>query len=122
MSQSPGTSFPKPPAALAPYVEVLGVDLAVEFFLRFGGAELYFPQDRCRGGAATSMIGIEKIAELGDRLCVVKTRVPLANRWIAEVLAWKGVPTADIARWIRVSDVTVRHWLSGGERPFPVER
>ena len=122
MSQSLANPCPKTPAALAPYVEVLGVDLAVDFFLRFGGSELYFPRDRCHGGAATSMIGVEKIAALGDRLCAVRKRIPLANRWIAEVLAWKGCPTAEIARWIRVSDVTVRHWLSGEHRPFPVER
>lgn len=122
MSQSLANPCPKTPAALAPYVEVLGVDLAVDFFLRFGGSELYFPRDRCHGGAATSMIGVEKIAALGDRLCVAKTRIPLANRWIAEVLAWKGCPAAKIARWIRVSDVTLRYWFSGEHRPSPAER
>ena len=86
MSQSLANPCPKTPAALAPYVEVLGVDLAVDFFLRFGGSELYFPRDRCHGGAATSMIGVAKIATLGARLCIVRKRIPLAIRWIAAVL------------------------------------
>ena len=74
------------PLRFAPYVQVPGADLAVEFFLRFGGSEVHFARARYHGGAATSMIGIEKIATLGARHCIVRKRIPLAIRWIAAVL------------------------------------
>lgn len=35
------TNSLRPPAHLEPYVRVLGTDLAIEFLLSFGGAELY---------------------------------------------------------------------------------
>ena len=37
--------------------------------------------------------------------------VPLGNAWIAPVLHGRGYATAEIARRLRVSDVTVRQYL-----------
>ena len=37
--------MPRPTAQVARYVEVLGVDLAMQFILQFGGAELYLPKE-----------------------------------------------------------------------------
>jgi hypothetical protein len=36
-----GRPFPKPPAQVQHFVEVLGPELTVQFLLAFGGAELY---------------------------------------------------------------------------------
>ena len=35
----------------------------------------------------------------------------VAKRWLAEMLAWQGHSTAEIARQLRSSDVAVRRWL-----------
>ena len=37
--------LPRVPAQVAPYVEVLGVDGAIEFLLAFGGSEIYLTTD-----------------------------------------------------------------------------
>ena len=114
--------MPLTPAHLAHYVEVLGVDLAVTFFLRFGGSEIYLPmysQHESRRGEAVALVGAEKLRKLGDEIGAAKTRVPLANEWIARILAWQGHPAAAIARRIRVSDTTVRRWLNGQDCKHP---
>lgn len=55
----------------APYIEVLGVDLAIEFFLTFGGAYITFPTTSDRrpiDGAAAPLVGAERlIAQAGTR-------------------------------------------------------
>ncbi|PYF13271.1 hypothetical protein C8J30_101660 [Rhodobacter viridis] len=113
---------PPPPANIAPYVEVLGVDLAIEFFLAFGGAYVTFPTTSDRrpiDGAAAQLGGVERLIALGDALAVAHTRIPLANKWLAKVLAWKGFAVAQIARRIRVADVTVVRWLDDRVNPWP---
>ena len=104
--------MPKPTAQLAHYVEVLGADLAVEFLLQFGGAELYLPDDPKGQGALEKFVGTEKAKALAIHPSrAAQRRVPIANRWLAAMLQWKGYSTAHIARTLRVSDTTVRKWL-----------
>jgi len=43
-----------------------------------------------------------------------RARVPLARAWLAAMLHWQGHSTAEIARTIRASDVSVRRWLKEG--------
>lgn len=114
--------MPRTPAHLSPYVEVLGVDLAVTFFLRFGGSEIHLPtyaEHEPRRGEAVNLIGSENLRQLGDKIGAVKTRVPLANEWITRILAWQGHSAAAIARRIRVTDTTVRRWLTGRDCTQP---
>lgn len=104
--------FPNPTAQVAPYVEVLGMDLAVDFLLRFGGAELALSKDPRGGGQVSQMIGQDRESALHNHPRVgPSTRIPLAKKWLAEVLRWRGHGTADIARTLRASDVSVRRWL-----------
>ncbi|MGD9864377.1 MAG: hypothetical protein AB7S99_14305, partial [Pseudodonghicola sp.] len=72
-----------------------------------------------RRGEAVNLIGSENLSQLGDKIGAAKTRVPLANEWIARILAWQGHPAAAIARRIRVSDTTVRRWLKGQKHVHP---
>lgn len=102
---------PSTPANLLPFVEVLGVEGAVEFFLTFGGAELYLPQDPKGASEVVAVIGIEKTRALAQRATALKARVPTAKRWIAQVLHSKGLPVAQIARRLHTSDVTVRKYV-----------
>ena len=114
-------ALPRPPAYLAPYVEVLGGDLAIEFLLAFGGADMTFPNDaeRAKDGAAARMVGGKRLVALADRLCATRARVPLGDRWLAAALQAKGFSIAEIARRVRKSDVTVRSWLNGTIQPKP---
>ncbi|RJG46458.1 helix-turn-helix domain-containing protein [Mesorhizobium sp. DCY119] len=99
------------PANVEPYVRVLGIDLTIAFLTEFGGAELYLarmPQGRSR---VARLVGRDKAAALAEAAERLPRRVPLAKRWIAEVYWSKGLSTAEIARRLRSTDVSVRGWL-----------
>jgi hypothetical protein len=104
--------MPRVTAQVAPYVEVLGVDLAVEFLLKFGGAELYLPKHPKGRSEVEKLLGHDKLASLAARLDGIVC-VPLAKRWLSEMLFWKGYSKAAIARTLRTSDTTVRNYLAG---------
>lgn len=104
---------PKPPAHVEPYVRVLGVDLAVKFLLAFGGADLYIPAVPNGRSRLVEVIGREAAERLAAIAHTLPKRVPTAKPWIAQVLASRGLPKADIARTLHSSDVAVRRWLSG---------
>lgn len=111
--------MPKPTAQVAPYVEVLGTDLTVEFLLSFGGAEIYITQDPRSRSRVVDLIGRKNavaLAAVADRL---PRRVPLAKAWIAAVLHARGLPKNEIARRLHVSDVTVRKFLAAAGEPGP---
>jgi hypothetical protein len=100
------------PANIEPFVKVLGVDLAMVFLMEFGGAELYIakrPQER---GRLAQLVGHEKAAELALAAEFLPRRIPLAKAWMARTLLTQGHSVADIARRLRVSDVTVRKFTS----------
>lgn len=105
--------MPRPPAQALPYVEALGADLAVTFLLTYGGAEMTLSATPA-GAAHVAMIGPERAAALAAQADRLPKRVPLANRWLAKMLAWQGASTAEIARRLRVSDSTVRAYLRDG--------
>jgi hypothetical protein len=108
----PAIRYPRPPANLEPYVEVLGPELAIEFLLRFGGARLYVPSHPGGRSAAEALIGSERLHLLGLRLGERLThRIPIGNRWIVAALAARGASVTEIARTVRVTDISVRKWL-----------
>lgn len=109
--------IPNPSAQILPYVEVLGADLAVKFLLQFGGAEIAFSADPKGRGTVEALVGYDcaKALAAHDQLGL-RHRVPLAKRWLAAMLHWQGQSTAGIARTLRVSDVSVRRWLSEGKK------
>ena len=108
--------MPRPTAQVAAYVEVLGAELAVQFILQFGGAQLYLPDDPKGGGEVEKLVGYDKAKELAARPSLPR-RIPLAKRWLAEMLDWKGYSKAAIARTLRVSDGTVSRYLAGQYAP-----
>lgn len=108
----PARPMPKPTAQVEPFYEVLGPELTVDFLLQFGGAELHLAHDPKGRGAVENMVGAEKARALAEsRNRALQRRVPLAKRWLARMLHWQGRSAADIARTLRVSDVSVRAWL-----------
>lgn len=103
----------RPPAHLAPYVDVLGEDLAVEFLLAFGGAELAFFRTP-RRSRLVEVVGADlaaRLAEVAD-LYQLPRRIPTGKPWLARVLREKGLSQAEIARRLHTSDVTIRKYLA----------
>lgn len=109
---------PKVPANIAPYVDVLGVDGAVEFLLTFGGAQLYLSQNPQGRSRLEALVGADKARRLALVSEGLPRRIPTAKPWIAAVLRAKGLPVSEIARRLHASDVSVRAWLKKpGARP-----
>jgi len=119
MSDDPSIRYPDPPAQVEVYVAVLGCDLTIDFLLTFGGTELYLtetPKDRSR---LVALVGKEKAAALGRQAHLLQRRVPLAKPWLAACLGARGLSVAEIARTLRVTDVSVRGWLRADKRREP---
>ena len=118
-----GNITPKPPAQVSAYVEILGVDGAIEFLLEFGGAELYMAKNPKTRNRLADFVGKEKAILLAKASDHLPKRIPLKKPWIAAVLRSKGLPVAQIARKLHMSDVAVRGWLkqAGVQPPKPAQ-
>lgn len=112
----PSRPMPRASAQVAPYVECLGAELAVQFLLRFGGAELYIPASPGAGSSVCALVGAEATARMANHHRIGRhvQRVPLARRWLALMLHWQGHSIAQIARTLRATDVTVRSYVNEG--------
>lgn len=118
------STLPEPPANIAQYVEILGVDATFELVMTFGGSELYFPANPKGKSALEKLIGPEKMRALVAAAPHLKARVPTAKPWLTAVLKSKGLSNAEIARRLRITDVTVRRHLEGTDlgRPDPSDQ
>ena len=105
--------YPRPPAQVAVYVEVLGYDLALDFLLAFGGAVIYLPKQPQGRSEIEALIGRENLLRLSAEDHRLPRRVPLAKKWVASMLAAKGQSVSAIARRLHASDVSVRKWIAG---------
>ncbi len=103
--------MPEPPAQVAIYAEVPGIDRTVDFLLTFGGATLYLSEDPKGRGKLEALVGYDLAKALGAKAHLLPRRVPLAKPWLSKVLATRGTSVADIARTLRVSEVSVRKYL-----------
>lgn len=105
------TDLPKPPAHIAPYVDVLGTEGAIDFFLTFGGSELYLSATPKGRSQLVEKLGRRKAEELAKAIGHLKVRIPTTKPWIARTWRAKGLPVAEIARRLHMTDVSVRRWL-----------
>ena len=101
----------KVPANLAPYVKALGPAGALDFFLSFGGSQIYLPKTHSSRSKAAKEIGADTVARLAEALGDGYIKVPLARQWIAARLRAKGESDNEIARIVRADVATVRRWL-----------
>ena len=113
MTDLPAIRYPRPPAHVEPFVEVLGPQLALAFILRLGGAPIYAARDPRGRGLAERLIGRAHLTELHNRLgtCI---NVPIANGWVVLSLHSEGKSAGEIARTARLSVRTVYHYLKAG--------
>lgn len=102
------------PANIEPYVEALGVDDAMRLFLSVGGSDIYLPRRSSPRSQAARTVGPDRVDKLAKVIGYGYIKVPLAKRWMAEVMKSQGVSTAEIARTIRTEVATVRKWFPSG--------
>lgn len=105
--------YPAVPAHLQPYVEVLGIEGAIELFLKLGGSEVYLAGVAPTGESMIAdLIGADRQMALAALIRYPKTRIPIPKRWIAHCLRATGLSTAEIGRRLHTTDSTVRRWLA----------
>lgn len=105
------------PAHLAVYVQVLGVEQALELFLALGGSQIYLPKKSGDNTAAARTIGADNVERLAAAFGYGYIKVPLARQWTALVLRSQGKSDNEIAAIVRADVATVRRWLDGVARP-----
>lgn len=105
----------KTPAHLITYVETLGVDGALTFFLTVGGSQIYLPRKSSDRTLAAQAVGAENVERLAEMIGYGYIKVPLARQWVAQVMRAQGKSDNEIARTVRADVATVRRWL--GQRP-----
>ena len=114
--------IPRPPAHVQPYVDALGAATAVQFFLRFGGAELYIPRDPKGGSDVVEVLGMpaaRALSALADRTLLPR-RVPIPKAWLARYLKFTaGLQHAEIARILHWTDVSVRKAVAATVEEVP---
>ena len=98
------------PANLSDYVDILGIELAVNFFLHFGGAQMYIPANPKGRSEMEAFVGTTSACALGKRLGGIQS-IPLAKRWSARVMHARDISTAETARRLRVTESTVRAYI-----------
>jgi hypothetical protein len=69
--------YPKPPAQVAPYVDVLGLEYALKFLEAFGGVEVYIAQDPTYKGELVKVVGYANALALAVSPIVSN----VASRW-----------------------------------------
>lgn len=106
---------PTVPDSAKPYVDILGEELAIKFFMTFGGAELYFATNPRSSSRLVQVVGKKNAVKLAEANVSLKSRVPIPKKWIAAVWSSKNLSDAEIARRLHVTDVTLRRWRQNGQ-------
>lgn len=104
----------RPPANLAPWVDILGAEGAEACFLTMGGKEIYLTERASGRSELAQRFGVDVAQALAVRLGVLKVRVPTAKPWLAAMMRARGLPVAGIAVTLHVTDVAVRKMLARG--------
>ena len=72
------------PAHLTPFVRALGLEVAVQVFLEFGGAPLYLAETPNHSSALVAAIGRENVLKLTAEIGVGHfSRVPIDRKFLA---------------------------------------
>ena len=116
------TIYPRHPAHLDAYIEVLGPELAIRFLIEFGGAPMYFPNDPAGRSAAEQMIGAQRLRNLGARMMAQKTEIPMPRNWLIRALHAEGRSVSQISRILKTTSSNVKRSLrEAKQRPAPFD-
>ncbi len=110
MSKENRPPAPPPTAQIAPIVQVLGIEDAIRFILAFGGSIVDIRSNPRDSNEMVQMFGREAVEALAA-LTTLPRRIPLAKPWLATYFHSQGLSIAQIARKLRISDVSVRNHL-----------
>ena len=102
---------PKPPAHVAVFVELLGAEKTATLLLEMGGAEVYYTTNPTPRNRIVQLLGLEAALILASQDHRLPRELPVANKWLCQYLAWKGLSAAHIACRVRVTTATVRRHL-----------
>lgn len=105
-------AYPRHPASIDAFVDVLGPALTVRFLIEMGGCRLYFPNDPKGKSAAEALIGAEALREIGRRQPTNRRELPLPKPWLIRALHAEGRSPSEICRLLKTSDRNVRETLS----------
>lgn len=95
---------------MASFIDALGVEGAVRFILEYGGADPSTSPRLRDANPLMRMFGRETVEAIA-RHPVRPRRIPLMKSWLAVYFRAKGQSVPEIARILRVSDITVRNRL-----------
>lgn len=107
----PVIKYPRHPAHVAPFVEILGPAKTVAFLIEFGGTEVYMPDNPGGRGEVEKFIGAEALKALGARMNRPNPRLPMPRTWLVHALKAEGQSVTQICRRLKVTDKTVRRCL-----------
>lgn len=101
---------PPPPAHVLPYVEIMGLDRAVEFLLEFGGSEMTFGDKASGRSMVAKRFGLDVAQGLSTAFHEgrIGRSIPIPKAWLARVLFARGLSVNEIARKLHASTVAVR--------------
>ncbi|MBP0483961.1 hypothetical protein J5474_15885 [Sagittula sp. M10.9X] len=112
-------AYPRHPAHLDAYVEVLGYETAISFLVMFGGCQLYFPTDPAGRSAAEALIGADRLKRLGAMMRDPKTEIPMPKTWLIRALRAEGYSVAQICRALKTTTTNVKRTLrEAGDEPM----
>jgi L-ascorbate metabolism protein UlaG (beta-lactamase superfamily) len=113
------TDYPRHPAHLDPFVDVLGHKLAVSFLIMFGGSPIWFSGDPKGRSAAEALIGAEKLRALSARMPVGRAEIPMPKNWLIRALHAEGLSVGQICRALKTSSTNVKRTLreTGADMP-----
>lgn len=102
---------PKAPAYVAVFVELLGAEKTATLLLKMGGAEVHYTANPTTRNRIVRLLGVDAALILARQDYRLPRELPVANKWLCQYLAWKGLSAAEIAQQVRVTTATVRRHL-----------
>jgi len=107
--QLPTVQLPKPPAHVAVFSDLIGVELTIDFLMEFGGARCHIPKRPNNDHEMVLVIGRENV-ELLANCPDIPDRIPLAKPWLSRCFRARGDKIVNIARKLKTSDGNVAKW------------
>ena len=113
-----GTALPERGQA---YIDALGLDGALEVFLRFGGRLVYITANPGKESELAGVIGAGGVKALETQMGRGHATVPLAKGWCAVTLHRRGESNREIARLLHCSTEMVRLYVKNGAGAEPTD-
>nr|WP_278437068.1 transposase family protein [Brucella anthropi] len=101
----------RPPAQIAVFVDVLGLELTIEFLLAFGGSPIQLSARPQAGSLLSEILSLEQISALAKKTGGGWHRVPTCKPFLCSYFSAKNMSVSAIARKLHITDTTVRSMI-----------